>query len=151
MNRRCSKVSGDSFQSSALCWDCARACGDGNCSWADALESIPDTKIDSLSGRVLYCPKFVPGNSSQDLTEEQWEDDHSNDFEVIGTRRAFCRPKRLAAYSSVHSCPICEAKFDYGKERCPSCGVRLIWQYYQQRQDYRSMRNIQKGKDDTCQ
>lgn len=140
-------VPNDTSHSSALCWDCARACGDGNCEWADRLSPVPGCYLDDFSGRVLYCPKFIPGHCAQDLTDEQYDNEHTNDFLIIGFSQTFCRPRKLTGEYSLYSCPMCGAKFGASVCHCPNCDVSLLWQYYSVHQDYKKLRRIQAGKE----
>lgn len=116
-----------------LCWDCARASGGGNCDWADALKPIPDWVTESLSTSVshsvLYCPKFVRGRCSSELTDEQLEDNYTNDVGVVGSNNTICRPgvstSKVSGYR--YTCPMCNTVFGFKTSKCPMCGVNLLW------------------------
>lgn len=135
----------ETYYSSSLCWDCARACGNANCEWADSLDPVPGWVLDPPSNRVLHCPKFIPGSYSADIHEDHWYNTHNNDPSVIGTKRTFCRPRREPDDVVTYSCPICGSKFNLRPSSCPVCRVQFLWSTYTVPRDYAALRSIQNG------
>lgn len=146
-----SKEEVDAHYSSTLCWDCARACGSAGCPWADSLKPVPDWVIDKNSGRVMYCPSFIPGSCSSELSSKELDNLYSNDYRLIGTEHAFCRPQKIPSKAlNTCICPVCYNEFSDRRRSCSVCSINFLYPLYSHNYNHIELRNIQKGGENNA-
>lgn len=119
-----------SYKTPSLCWECARACGGANCPWADDLAPVRGWLCDTDT--VMYCPRFIQGRSSLDLTDEQIESISTN----TDPRTKMCRlhtklikDEHSKVIGRYYECPICGTKHESKVSSCtnPECRVTYLY------------------------
>lgn len=119
------------YRTDSLCWECARACGGGNCPWADSLKPVQGWKIlarESPIARtfgviVVYCPRFIKGRNLNDVTPEQLQSFSTN------CKKSVCRLIVMHDKENdnrLYKCPKCDEVYDSRVSKCKKCSSKFI-------------------------
>ena len=119
-----------SYKTPSLCWECARACGGANCPWADDLAPVKDWICASDS--ILYCPRFIKGRNSSELTDEQIESTSTNtslNSKMCRLQTKLVKDEHNRVIDKYYECPICGDRYENRMSSCTNPECRATYLY----------------------